>query len=81
MIFAKSGIETHWDPASENILEFAEDSDVMVDFSCRAGTCDTCKTKVLSGTVSSPQEPFERPAEGYALLCCCLPDGDIELDI
>lgn len=53
----------------------------MVDFSCRAGTCDTCKTKVLSGTVSYPQEPFERPAEGYALLCCCLPDGDIELDI
>jgi ferredoxin-NADP reductase len=78
--FAKSGIEAPWDSELENMLEFAEDQGIMIDFSCRAGTCDTCKTKVISGDIEYPVEPFERPAEGYALLCCCLPKGNVELD-
>jgi len=79
--FAKSGVTAGWDAESENLLEFAEDQGVMVDYSCRAGTCVTCKTKVLSGTVSYPTPPFEQPEDGFALLCCCLPDGDLELDV
>lgn len=79
--FARTGIEASWDPDIENLLEFAEDNGVMVDFSCRAGSCDTCKTKVLSGDVSYPQTPFELPAKGYALLCCCVPNGNLELDV
>ncbi len=79
--FAKSGLTVPWDAAEENLLEFAEENGVMVDFSCRAGTCVTCMTKVKSGSVSYPVEPFERPEEGHALLCCCVPDGDLELDV
>ena len=79
--FAKSGVEVAWDPAEENLLEFAEENGVMVDYSCRAGTCVTCMTKVTKGSVSYPVDPFEQPKEGYALLCCCVPDGDVELDV
>jgi ferredoxin-NADP reductase len=79
--FAKSGVTAGWDAESENLLEFAEDQGVMVDYSCRAGTCTTCKTKVLSGTVAYPIPPFEQPEDGYALLCCSKPDGDLELDV
>jgi ferredoxin-NADP reductase len=79
--FAKSGVEAAWDPAEENLLEFAEENGVMVDYSCRAGTCVTCMTKVTKGSVSYPVDPFEQPKEGYALLCCCVPDGDLELDV
>lgn len=79
--FSKSGVTAGWDPLSENLLEFAEDQGVMVDYSCRAGTCVTCKTKVLSGAVTYPVAPFETPEDGFALLCCCLPDGDLELDV
>jgi ferredoxin-NADP reductase len=79
--FAKSGVEVEWDPAEENLLEFAEENGVMVDYSCRAGTCVTCMTKVTKGSVSYPVDPFEKPKEGYALLCCCVPDGDLELDV
>ncbi len=78
--FAKSNVDAHWDPGLDSLLEFAEEQGVMVDFSCRAGTCDTCKTKVLSGSVNYPIEPFERPSEGYALLCCSVPNSDVELD-
>lgn len=79
--FVKSGEEFIWDASEENLLEFAEENGIMVDFSCRAGSCDTCKTKVLKGSVNYPVEPFERPEEGYALLCCCVPDSDLELDV
>ncbi|MBK0329008.1 2Fe-2S iron-sulfur cluster binding domain-containing protein [Rhodobacteraceae bacterium F11138] len=79
--FKQSGVQVAWDPAEQNLLEFAEEHGIMVDFSCRAGSCDTCKTRVLKGDVSYPIEPFERPGPGYALLCCCVPDGDLELDI
>jgi ferredoxin-NADP reductase len=79
--FAKSGVEAAWDPAEENLLEFAEENGVMVDYSCRAGTCVTCMTKVIKGSVSYSVDPFEQPKDGYALLCCCVPDGDLELDV
>jgi ferredoxin-NADP reductase len=79
--FAKSGVQVPWDSAEENLLEFAEENGVMVDYSCRAGTCVTCMTKVTKGTVNYPVDPFERPKDGYALLCCCVPDGDLELDV
>ncbi|MEH6739311.1 MAG: 2Fe-2S iron-sulfur cluster-binding protein [Sulfitobacter sp.] len=79
--FAKSGVEAAWDPAEENLLEFAEENGVMIDYSCRAGTCVTCMTKVIKGSVSYSVDPFEQPKDGYALLCCCVPNGDLELDV
>lgn len=79
--FKQSGVQVTWDPAEQNLLEFAEEHGIMVDFSCRAGSCDTCKTRILSGSVRYPVEPFERPDPGFALLCCCVPDGDVELDV
>lgn len=79
--FAKSGVAVPWDPAEENLLEFAEENGVMIDYSCRAGTCVTCMTKVKKGKVSYPVAPFEQPDDGFALLCCCVPDGDLELDV
>ncbi|MGC1505603.1 MAG: 2Fe-2S iron-sulfur cluster-binding protein [Sulfitobacter sp.] len=78
--FAKSGVEVPWDPAEENLLEFAEENGIMVDYSCRAGTCVTCMTKVNKGSVTYPVAPFEQPEEGYALLCCCVPESNLELD-
>lgn len=79
--FAKSGLSVPWDPEIDNLLEFAEEQGLMPDFSCRAGTCDTCKTKVLSGETAYEPEPFERPTDGTVLLCCCQPSGNVTLDL
>ncbi|TLP61621.1 2Fe-2S iron-sulfur cluster binding domain-containing protein [Parasedimentitalea maritima] len=79
--FAQSGMQVAWDPDIPNLLELAEEHGVMADYSCRAGTCDTCKTRVTSGEVEYPEEPMERPATGFALLCCAVPKGDVTLDI
>ena len=79
--FSRSGFAVPWDPEFENLLEFAEEQDLMPDFRCRAGTCDTCKTKILQGQVSYPDEPMALPEEGYALICCAIPKGSISIDL
>lgn len=79
--FARSGLSMAWDPKANNLLEFAEEQGLMPDFSCRAGTCASCKTRVLSGEIDYLFEPFDKPERGEALICCSVPTGDITLDL
>lgn len=79
--FARSGLSVLWEPKAGNLLEFAEEQGLMPDFSCRAGTCTSCKTRVLSGEVDYLFEPFDKPEQGEALICCSVPAGDITLDL
>lgn len=79
--FAKSGISVVWDPAAVNLLEFAEEQGLMPDFSCRAGTCESCKTRVHAGQTEYLFEPFEKPVDGNILICCSVPKGDVTLDL
>ncbi len=45
-------------------------------FSCRSGSCGTCKVKVLAGAVAYPNSPNFPVAEGEALRCYAVPaDG------
>lgn len=79
--FVKSGISANWSADVPSLLDFAEEQGLYPDYSCRTGSCESCKTRVLSGDFSYPVEPFERPAEGYVLLCCAQPISDIALEI
>lgn len=79
--FAKSGLSVAWDPHAGNLLEFAEENGLMPDFSCRAGTCESCKTRVVSGEVDYLFEPFEKPGDDHVLICCSIPKGEIMLDL
>jgi len=58
----------------ESVLTAALRQGVMLPYSCKNGTCGSCKGKVLSGEVHYPFHPplaLERSeiAEGIALLC------------
>ncbi len=58
----------------ETVLTAALRQGVMLPYSCKNGTCGSCKGKVLSGEVHYPFHPplaLERSeiAEGFALLC------------
>lgn len=79
--FAASGIEQPWDDSIDNLLEFAEEHGIYPDYSCRAGSCDTCKTRLISGEVDYATPPMETPEEGYALICCARPKGPVKLDL
>jgi ferredoxin-NADP reductase len=79
--FRKSAASAQWRSSARSLLEFAEDEGLNPDYSCRQGSCDSCKTRIVAGEVRYVSEPFERPEPGYALLCCSAPATDLELDL
>src|SRR6185503_2151702 len=58
------------------VLEAAEDAGLELPYSCRAGVCSTCRTRVVRGAVTMMTnyalEPWE-VAASYVLCCQALP--------
>jgi ferredoxin len=79
--FDISGIQLRWDAAIDNLLEFAEEQGLMPDFGCRAGSCETCKVRLLSGEVHYVTEPVVRPDKGEVLLCSSIPTSDVVIEL
>ncbi|MFK3775530.1 pyridoxamine 5'-phosphate oxidase family protein [Pseudomonas sp. NPDC089406] len=71
--FASSAKEARWAPGSGTLLELAESRGLTPEFSCRGGSCGTCKTKLVSGQVHYPNPPAEMPEDGTVLICCAVP--------
>lgn len=71
--FAASGKEARWTPEAGTLLELAEARGLSPEFSCRGGSCGTCKTKIVAGAVTYPTQPAFKTAEDEALICCAVP--------
>ncbi len=58
--------------AGRTILEAAEDAGLDLPYSCRAGVCSTCRTKVVSGSVTMDRNQALEDWEVRAgfVLCC-----------
>lgn len=79
--FGTSGVSVSASPA-RTLLEIAEEGGVAIPSSCRAGVCQTCRTKVTAGNVdcrSAVMDPDDEAA-GYVLPCVTWPVGDCALD-
>ncbi|NWL19815.1 2Fe-2S iron-sulfur cluster-binding protein [Pseudomonas umsongensis] len=73
VVFQRSAKEARWQPDGGSLLELAESRGLHPEFSCRGGSCGTCKTRLISGQVNYPQPPAEVPDEGQVLICCAVP--------
>ncbi len=73
VVFERSAKEARWKPDSGSLLELAESRGLRPEFSCRGGSCGTCKTRLISGEVTYPQAPAEIPGVGEVLICCAVP--------
>lgn len=67
-----------------SVLDAAEQNGIDLPFSCRAGVCSTCRTRVVKGAVDMDQnyalEPWELE-QGYVLACQAHPTtSELELD-
>jgi uncharacterized protein len=71
--FMDSLKEARWTPESGTLLELAEARGLEPDFSCREGTCGTCRTKLLKGAVTYVREPTAGVAADEVLICCAVP--------
>jgi ring-1,2-phenylacetyl-CoA epoxidase subunit PaaE len=70
----------------DTVLDAAERAGLDLPFSCRAGVCSTCRTKVISGEVEMAQnyalEDWE-VEQGYVLACqtrCKTPTLELDYD-
>lgn len=74
--FAKSGKEARWEPGKGSLLDLAEARGLNPEFSCRAGSCGTCATRILAGKVTYEQPLQAKARDDVALICCAMPaDG------
>lgn len=73
VVFERSAKEARWQPDGGSLLELAESRGLRPEFSCRGGSCGTCKTRLVSGAVNYPQAPADIPEAGHVLICCAVP--------
>ena len=73
VLFASSGKEARWEPGSGTLLELAEARGLNPEFSCRGGSCGTCKTRLSRGQVHYLSLPAEPVGDGEVLICCAVP--------
>jgi ferredoxin-NADP reductase len=78
--FKRSGRTITWDGRDANLLDFAERHGVAVDSGCRSGSCGSCETRQLAGTVDYAQRPDCDATPGHCLLCVGRPVSALVLD-
>lgn len=69
----------------QTVLDAALAADIVLPYSCRNGTCSSCRGKVLSGTYdagSAPEAilPPEDIEQGYTLFCQAKPSSDMVIE-
>jgi ferredoxin len=78
--FERSGVTAQWSRCDSPLLELAEEHSVAIDFGCRAGSCGTCVTRLLSGSVRYLHQPNAPLEAGEILPCIAVPVEPISLD-
>jgi len=67
----------------ETVLDVADGLDVDIENSCRAGSCGSCKVKLLRGDVDMEVDDGLEPEDrvsGYILACQAIPKTDVEVE-
>ena len=77
--FVRAGRTLSWDGQDANLLDFAEHHGVEVDSGCRSGSCGSCETPLVSGTVRYAQKPDHDIRPGHCLLCVGTPESALVL--
>ena len=78
--FHRSGRTLTWDGHDANLLDFAERHGIAVESGCRSGSCGSCETKLLSGTVRYADKPDYEIAAGHCLLCVGTPESALSIE-
>jgi ferredoxin-NADP reductase len=78
--FSRSGRTLVWDGHDPTLLDFAERHGVAVESGCRSGSCGSCETRLVSGSVRYGHKPDHDIAPGHCLLCVGTPKSALVLE-
>lgn len=78
--FRRSGRTMVWDGQDTSLLDFAERHGVAVESGCRSGSCGSCETKIVKGSVRYAQKPDHELARGSCLLCVGTPGSALVIE-
>jgi uncharacterized protein len=78
--FLRSARTLVWNSADASLLDFAQRNGVEVESGCRAGSCGSCETKLISGKVHYASKPDFDITPGYCLLCVGTPVSSMALE-
>jgi CDP-4-dehydro-6-deoxyglucose reductase len=71
-------------PPGDSVLTAALAAGIALPYSCRAGRCSTCKSRLLAGRIEYPFPPpgitAAEIAEGEVLLCQARPLSDLRVE-
>lgn len=71
-------------PPGQTILETAEALDIDIENSCRAGTCGSCKIRLLDGRVTMEEDAAldeQDKAQGCILACQAIPQTAVRVEV
>lgn len=73
VLFARAGMRAQWTPEAGSLLDLAEAHGLAPPYSCRAGTCGSCRHVLTQGSVTYPRTPVAARGDNELLLCQALP--------
>lgn len=64
-----------------SLLEKLEQQGISPEYQCRQGYCGACRTKLIKGKVSYKEAPLAFLQPDEILLCCCVVEQDLEIEL
>ena len=72
ILFSRSKVRCRWNSEDDlSVLELAENAGVRVPSECRAGSCLSCRSRIIEGDMTSTM------GDGSALLCIGRPKSPV----